>query len=155
MARIIVRTRKVPVRATHVPRAHPMRRAGVIAGGLAIGGVLGILLAELLAPAAQRASKRIGKPGRPSVAELVHDAQAVLDADVPLRECALEVIPVGRGSIELHGWVADRRARTRAATLVAQGVNADSVINCILVRGEDDVTAPPAGDGDDDDALEA
>jgi hypothetical protein len=153
MARIIVRTRKLPLLA---PRKHPMRRAGVIVGGLAVGGILGILLAELLAPLAQRATRRIGKPGRPSVAELVHDAQAVLDADLPLRECALEVIPVGRGSIELHGWVADRRARTRAATLVAQGVNAASVINCILVRGEDDVVTPPNGDGDDDDdALEA
>ncbi len=152
MARIIVRTRNLPLRA---PRKHPMRRAGVIVAGLAVGGILGTLLAELLAPLAQRATRRIGKPGKPSVAELVHDAQAVLDADVPLRECALEVIPVGRGSIELHGWVADRRARTRAATLVAQGVNAASVINCILVRGEDDVVTPPNGDGDDDDALEA
>lgn len=149
MARIIVRTRKL---ALHAPHAHPLRRVGVIVGGLALGGVVGTLLAELLAPAAQRASRRIGKPGKPSVAELVHDAQAVLDADLRLRECALEVIPVGRGSIELHGWVADRRARTRAATLVAQGVNADSVINCILVRGEDDVVTPPSGD---DDALEA
>ncbi len=85
----------------------------------------------------------------------MHDAQAVLDADLPLRECGLEVIPVGRGSIELHGWVADRRSRTRAATLVSQGVNAASVINCILVRGEDDVVTPPNGDADDDDALEA
>ncbi len=62
MARIIVRTRKLPLLA---PRKHPWRRAGVITAGLALGAVLGTLLAELLAPLAQRATRRIGKPGTP------------------------------------------------------------------------------------------
>ena len=146
MARIIVRSAE----SGKPPRSSsPM---GYVAAGLALGAALGTFLAEMLAPAAQRATRRLGRGAAPSVAELVHDAQAVLDADVQLRDFGVEVIPVGRGAIELHGWVDTRKARTRAATLVAQGVDAESVVNCILVHGEDDIPPMPA---DDADALQA
>ena len=120
---------------------------GLVAAGLAVGTGLGVLIAGLVLPAVMRA----GRTGRRqqaarSVAELVHDAQEVLHADLQLRDCGLEVLPVGPGTIELHGWVADRRSRTRATALVAARVHADSVVNCILVRGEDDVVPPPAHD---------
>ena len=144
MARIILRS--ALLRTPH----RPARGAGLAIAGLAVGAVLGTLAAELMAPV-QRAARSPRRSAAPSVAELVHDAQAVLDADVQLRDCGLEVIPVGRGSIELHGWVGDRKSRTRAAMLVAQGVDAATVINCILVRGEDDVAPPTAAE--DDDAL--
>lgn len=146
MARIIVRSAE----SGKPPRSSS--RMGYVAAGLALGAALGTFLAEMLAPAAQRATKRLGRGATPSVAELVHDAQTVLDADVQLRDCGLEVIPVGRGTIELHGWVDTRKARTRAATLVAQGVDAATVVNCILVHGEDDIPPMPA---DDADALQA
>ncbi len=141
MSRFIVRRGRVNEAP---PRSHA---AGLIATGLAAGAVLGVLIAELFVPAVRRA----GRTGRRqqaarSVAELVHDAQEVLHTDLQLRDCGLEVLPVGRGTIELHGWVADRRSRTRATTLVAARVHADSVVNCILVRGEDDDVLPPADD---------
>ncbi len=136
------------VRRARVSESQPRSRAtGLIATALAAGTVLGVLVAELFIPAVQRASRN-GRRVRAarSVAELVHDAQEVLHTDLQLREAGLEVLPVGRGTIELHGWVADRRLRTRATTLVAAQVHAESVVNCILVRGEDDDASPPADD---------
>ena len=146
MARFIVRSAD----SGNPPRSSP--RTGYVAAGLALGAALGIALAEMFAPAARRATRRLGTRRPPSVAELVHDAQEVLDADVQLRDAGLEVIPVGRGAIEIHGWVDSRKARTRATTLVAESVDAETVINCILVRGEDDI--PPIA-ADDADALQA
>lgn len=136
------------VRRARVKEPHPRPRApGLVAAALAAGTVLGVLIAELFVPAIRRAA-RTGRRvhAARSVAELVHDAQEVLHADLQLRDCGLEVLPVGRGTIELHGWVGDRRLRTRATTLVADRVRADTVVNCILVRGEDDDVLPPADD---------
>jgi hypothetical protein len=125
MRRVIVRRPSPPVFA--------------IAAGLALGAALGVLLGEVAGPAAARALKRERRPvtRRGSAAELVERAQAVLDDDLPLRECHLHVVPVGRSGIELHGWVPDRRARTRAARLVADAVDT-AVTNCVRVAGEDD-----------------
>ena len=78
-------------------------------------------------------------------------ARAVLDDDLMLRDCGLDVIPVGPGRIELHGWVADRRSRARAARLVGDAVRADAIINCLLVHGEDDL--PDSRDESDADEL--
>ncbi len=110
-----------------------------IAAGLGLGAALGVVLGELAGPVATRALKGEARPvvRRSSVAELVYRAQAVLDGDLPLRECHLHVVPVGRNRIELHGWVPDRRARTRAARLVADAVDA-AVTNCVRVVGEDE-----------------
>lgn len=114
--------------------------AGSILLGLGLGVMLGFLLGELGGPIAARALKRgVGATPAPRpVSELVRRAQAVLDDDVVLHDCRLRVLAVGRGRIELHGWVADRRSRARAAHLVSDAVQADAMINCLLVRGEDD-----------------
>ena len=83
--------------------------------GLAVGATLGFLLGEWLGPVAARVVPRRAEPDRtPSMAELVGDAQSVLVADVQLREWQLDVVPVGRGRIELRGWVGSRAARTRS-----------------------------------------
>lgn len=84
------------------------------------------------------------------MAELVHDAQSVLVADVQLREWHLEAVPVGRGRIELRGWVGSRAARTRAGRLVSEALTAEAVLNSILVRGEDDLPESYPDHGDDD-----
>ena len=129
--------------------------AGLVAVGLALGAALGFLLGELVGPRADRVARRGGSPvtdGERSVAELVHDAQSALDADVRLREFQLEVVPVGRNALELHGWVPDRRSRASAARLVAAAVTVDRLVNCLLVRGEDDHA--PADDAElDDEAI--
>lgn len=78
-------------------------------------------------------------PERGSVAEMVHDALSVLENDIKLRECHLDIVPVRRFALEIHGWVPDRPSRQRAQRLVADAVREAEVINCILVRGEDDL----------------
>jgi hypothetical protein len=132
MARIIVR------RATS---NHPPIPGAAILLGLGLGVAAGFVLGELLGPVPARALAGATKPAAafdPSVRVLVDQARAVLDDDLMLRDCGLEVIPIGRGRIELHGWVADRRSRARAARLVGDAVRADAIINCLLVHGEDD-----------------
>lgn len=143
MARITVR------RASQNPL--PPAGAAIILG-LGVGVAVGFVLGELAGPAAGRALTRRTRPvaRQPSVRALVAQAEAALDGDVLLHDCRLEVIPIGRGCIELHGWVDDRRSRVRAAHLVGDAVRAEEIINCLRVRGEDDL----AGFHDEPDADE-
>lgn len=108
--------------------------------GLAIGTLSGFLLAELVAPKAERLLREPGSVpgGARTLAELVDDAQAALAADDILAELALEIRPVSRQTVEIHGWVPERQLRTRAYRVVREALGADQVVNCILVRGEDD-----------------
>ena len=135
MARIAVR--RTAARST--PSA-----VGTILLGLGLGVALGFLLGELGGPTATRALKRGRKktPARQNAAQLVREAQSVLDDDVLLRECELRVLAAGAGRIELHGWVPDRRSRARAAHLVGDAVMAEAIINCLQVHGEDDQLVP-------------
>jgi osmotically-inducible protein OsmY len=52
---------------------------------------------------------------------------------------------VNRGTVELRGWVTDRGASTLAARVACAVPGIDTVINSILVRGEDD--SFPGGKG--------
>lgn len=146
MARFTVRRR----RETHPPG---LAAAGFAAAGLAVGAALGFLVGELLGPRATRvvrSPKRAVNPGKRSVAELVHDAQSAIEADLSLRDLRLEVVPVGRNALELHGWVPNRRTRAAAARLVAAAVPLRRLVNCLLVRGEDDLAPlPDASLGDE------
>jgi|CXWL01.1.fsa_nt_gi hypothetical protein len=136
-------------------RPDGLAATGLVTVGLALGAALGFLIGELVGPRAARVTRKGATPapsGERSVAELVHDAQSALDADVRLRDLQLEVVPVGRNALELHGWVPDRRARSAAARLVAGAVTVDRLVNCLLVRGEDD-HAPYDGADQDDEAI--
>ena len=144
MPRYTVR-RRPPIDAKPTP-------SGVVpvAIGLAVGATLGFLLGEWLGPGVTRAAPRGPRPAPArSMAELVHDAQSILVADVQLREWQVEVVPVGRGRIELRGWVGTRAARTRAARLVSEAVTAAAVLNSILVHGEDDLPESYPDHGDE------
>src|ERR1700743_2582573 len=97
------------------------------------GVAAGFVLGELLGPVATRTIRGggvplPGVPARRLVVELVELAQAALDDDLVLRGAHLSVVGVGDGRIELHGWLADRRARTHAAHLVRGAVVADQII---------------------------
>jgi hypothetical protein len=145
MARLIVRP---------APSTQPSIPGGAIILGLGLGVAVGFVLGELLGPVPARALPRASRPAPavdPSVRGLVVQARAVLDDDLMLRDCRLEVIPIGPGRIELHGWVDDRRSRARAARLVGDAVRADAIINCLLVHGEDD--QPELVDESDSDEL--
>jgi osmotically-inducible protein OsmY len=49
---------------------------------------------------------------------------------------------VGRGAVELRGWVPSRSVRTIAGRTALAVPGIESVINSILVRGEDDRSSP-------------
>jgi osmotically-inducible protein OsmY len=68
--------------------------------------------------------------------------ETALGAEPRLAGCALEVVPISRSSVELRGWVGDRPARTLAARVAAAVAGVETVINSILVRGEDDRVFP-------------
>jgi hypothetical protein len=55
----------------------------------------------------------------------------------------LQVTLVSRGIVELHGWVRSRAERAQAARVACDVPGVDTVINSILVRGEDDRTHTP------------
>ncbi|MGH7592399.1 MAG: hypothetical protein ACRELE_00890 [Gemmatimonadales bacterium] len=118
---------------------------GALILGFGVSVALGFALGELAGPAVERTLAHWTRPDTPEnpVRVLVAAAQAALDGDLILRDARLVVIPVGRAAIELHGWVTDRRARARAARLVGDAVPAESIINCLLVHGEDDLALLP------------
>jgi hypothetical protein len=116
--------------------------AWTLLGG-ALGLVAGFALGEWLGPltpervgrelgALRRRGDRLGAGGTAAA------ARAALEADPDLRELALDAVAVGPGVVELHGWVPSRRLRARAARAVAAADGIDSLVNCLLVRGEDD-----------------
>ncbi|MDZ4675025.1 MAG: hypothetical protein SGI84_11265 [Gemmatimonadota bacterium] len=75
--------------------------------------------------------------------------QAALEADAELGGLSLTLVPAGRAAIELHGWVPSRRVRSRATRLAAVAAAPVRLVDCLLVRGEDDRPAaeptPTAG----------
>ena len=108
--------------------------------GLTLGAVAGFIASELWGPVARQALSAPRRPVQRSMAALVHDAQAALAADPQLGHLVIDVLPVSRQRVELHGWVAVRGLRTRAHRIACDAVGSDAIINCILVRGEDDDT---------------
>ena len=122
--------------------------AGAVALGLAAGALAGFLLGELWGPTASRAirtPKRTPRTG--SAAALVDAAHLALGADEAVAASNLRVVPLGRSAIELHGWVPNRATRARAIRHVREALPEASVIDCLLVRGEDDgALEPPHAD---------
>ena len=72
------------------------------------------------------------------VSGVVQAARGALEQDLELRRLDLEPIAVRPGVVELHGWVPNRALRARAARIASAVPGIESLINCILVRGEDD-----------------
>ncbi|HEU5171461.1 MAG TPA: BON domain-containing protein [Gemmatimonadales bacterium] len=115
-----------------------------VASGLAVGFMLGEWFGDVNAPRVRRAARRMRQPPRPplSAAGAARAATAALAADPELRSLGLEATAIAAGTVELHGWVPSRAARTRAARLAGTVPGVESVVNSILVRGEDDRTLP-------------
>jgi hypothetical protein len=137
-----------------VRRSEPMS-AGEIAGWGALGLVTGLVLGTALGAWAggvsrerlSRAARRLRAPASParhSVAATAAAALEALAAEPSLAHLTLEVTPIGLRSVELRGWVADRAERTLAARTVRQVAGIETVINSILVRGEDDRPRSPS-----------
>jgi hypothetical protein len=112
--------------------------------GLGTGLVAGIALSEWVGGVNprrfRRAAQRLGQatPRRVTPAASAREVDAAIRAQPRLAGFAIEVMAVSRGTVELRGWVTDRGARTLAARVARAVPGIDTVINSILVRGEDD-----------------
>jgi hypothetical protein len=116
--------------------------------GVGTGLVTGFALSEWIGGVSQsrvrRAAQRLGQtsPARHTPAALARSVETALAAEPRLAGCTLEVVPISRASVELRGWVGDRTARTVAGRVARAVTGIESVINSILVRGEDDRVFP-------------
>jgi osmotically-inducible protein OsmY len=77
-------------------------------------------------------------PARVSPAASARAVDAALHAEPRLAGFVIEVVGVSRGTVELRGWVNNRGSRTLAARIACAVSGIETVINSILVRGEDD-----------------
>ena len=112
-----------------------------IATGLVAGVALGGWVGDVNRPRIERAARRLREaaPTRPaSPADVARQARAALGAEATLGTLSLDAAAVARGVVELRGWVPSRAARALAARTVRAVPGVESVINSILVRGEDD-----------------
>lgn len=116
--------------------------------GLGSGLLAGFALSEWVGGVNQtrmrRAAKSLGHSSQQhhTYAASARAVEAALGGETRLSGCTLEVVPISRSSVELRGWVGDRAARTLAARVARAVPGVESVINSILVRGEDDRIIP-------------
>ena len=108
--------------------------------GLLAGFALSEWMGGVTRPRMQRVARRLGQAahGRLTPAASARAVDAALHAEPRLAGFSIEVVAVSRGTVELRGWVTDRAARTLAARVARAVAGIDTVINSILVRGEDD-----------------
>jgi hypothetical protein len=113
--------------------------------GLTAGLLGGVVLAAWFGRGNRRRLKRAITQWRPAtssprnIATPARSMQAALDAS-DLRQFKVEVVGVMPGVVELHGWVPSRSIRAQAARIATTVPGIERVVNCILVRGEDDKT---------------
>lgn len=111
--------------------------------GTAVGVVAGLYAAEALAVQPQRVRRLVRPRAQPvRVGFLARLARQHLRDEPLLHGTAIEVLPVSARTIELHGWVATRSQRAAAERAVRRVQGLESIINAILVHGEDDRRAP-------------
>lgn len=117
--------------------------------GLGLGLVGGIALAGWFGPIRRQEQDEDAElppatpPGKLLKASAAERAvERALTHDLELSELELKALAVGRGVVELHGWVPTRPLRTRAMRVASQVEGIDSIVNCLLVHGEDDPADP-------------
>lgn len=118
------------------------------AAGVAVATVVGDWLAagrpDPLREAARAWARRPPVQARRR-GTLARAVEAALHADPRTRGLALAVVTRGAGSVELHGWVDTRAARSAATRVARQVAGVEDLVNGILVRGEDDRGPAPPG----------
>ena len=92
----------------------------------------------------RRAADRLREhePPRLTASASVRAVDLALRADPRLAGLTIETRAVSRGAVELRGWVPSRSLRTAAGRTALAVPGIESVINSILVRGEDDRSSP-------------
>jgi hypothetical protein len=112
--------------------------------GVSTGLVAGFALTQWVGGVDRlRVRRAVGRlreaaPTRLTTSASVRAVEAALQAEPRLAGMGIQAIPIGRGVVELRGWVPTRPARTLAGRVALATPGIESVINSILVRGEDD-----------------
>lgn len=112
--------------------------------GFGAGAAAGFLIGTLFGSGGHRRVGRIVRSaGRaravPERREVLLDrVRAALAGDPGLKGEAIELLPIGRNGLGLHGWVSSRAIRARAQRVAEAAAGAGPVINRLLVHGEDD-----------------
>jgi osmotically-inducible protein OsmY len=113
--------------------------------GLGTGLVAGFALSEWVGGVSrvrvQGVARRLREtaPTRLTTSASARAVLAALQAEPRLAGIPVEALAVARGVVELRGWVPSRAARTVAGRAALAVAGIDSVINSLLVRGEDDL----------------
>lgn len=108
--------------------------------GLLAGVTLSAWVGGVSAGRVRRAANRLRETAPPqlTIGASVQAVRVALQAEPRLGGLGIQAVPVSRGVVELRGWVPSRLARTVAGRTALAVAGIDSVINSILVRGEDD-----------------
>lgn len=134
-----------------MPRDRELSSAQIVlwtSFGVGTGLLAGFAFSEWMGgmnrPRMQRVAHRLSQaaPVRLTTAASARAVDAAIRAEPRLSKFSIEVVGVSRGTVELRGWVTDRAARTLAARVACAVAGIDTVINSILVRGEDDHIIP-------------
>ena len=107
-------------------------------GGWVLGGLLGQVTGDRI-----RRLARAGRARRASVADPIQAVRSALAEDAALDSAALVVRRAGTRGVEIHGWVDTRQDRARLHRLATGAVPDLSVVNAVLVHGEDDLEPHP------------
>ncbi len=116
--------------------------------GAGAGLVAAIALSEWVGEVNSGRVRRIAdrlreqEPTRLTAAASARAVQVALNADPRLAGLPIESRAVSRGAVELRGWVPSRSVRTAAGRTALAVPGIESVINSLLVRGEDDRPSP-------------
>jgi hypothetical protein len=127
----------------------PRPAASELLAWMLVGAGLGVVAGFALSQWMGAGAPEDGSPSRPDppVAPLraraaTRAVRLALQQDPALAGYELEPVAVGAGVVELHGWVATRSLRGRAARVAGAAPGITSLINCLLVHGEDDPVEP-------------
>jgi hypothetical protein len=112
--------------------------------GAGAGLLAAIALSEWVGDVNPQRVRRIAErlreqePTRLTASASVRAVQVALGAEPRLAGLSMEARAVSRGAVELRGWVPSRSVRTLAGRTALAVPGIESVINSLLVRGEDD-----------------
>ncbi len=107
------------------------------AAGFVLGELVGGVSSESITSLVRRWRGTAPSPSEVT-SQTAGQVRRALTNDSVLQDLELEVLPAGRGSLELHGWALNRTQRARAIRVATSAAGAFDIVNSILVRGEDD-----------------
>jgi hypothetical protein len=115
-----------------------------VGSGLLAAIALSEWVGEVNSGRVRRVAERLRESGPPrlTASASVRAVEIALRTEPRLAGLTIEARAISRGAVELRGWVPSRSLRTTAGRTALAVSGIESVINSILVRGEDDRPSP-------------